>query len=84
MNHYQSTEEPVMKINPHAEDCVLQCIIHTPERRILIFAGKPPQPGIEQPAGKRRRAPFRLPLTVASEALSSFEPAIQIHPLQTT
>lgn len=81
MNHYQSTEEPVMKINPHADGCVLQSIIYTPQRRILIFASKLSQPALERPAVKRRRAPFRLPLMVDPEVLCRFEPEIQIRSL---
>jgi hypothetical protein len=81
MNQNHSTMEPNMKTNPYTDGCVLQSIIYTPERRILIFANRMPRPGLERPGTKRRRPPFRLPVMVEPEILCRFEPEIQIRSL---
>ena len=78
MNIHQPGEENLMKIKNLPSPCVVQSVTYTPERRVLTFASIAPNPGPARWPVRRRKAPFRLHLTMAPEAASGFEPTIQV------
>jgi len=78
MNTHQLYEENLMKTKQLPSPCVVQSVTYTPERRIITFSRIAPHPDYARQPVRRRKGPIRLHLTMAPEAVSSFEPVIQV------